>query len=104
VPTATTCRFNCEYTVRSRAYENQLFVCFINRVGNEYCKDTDSTVEFCGSSSIVAPNGDVLAVGDQSNSKLLVAVLDYGLEQYKKCTAENPYLDDRRPQLYKGIE
>ncbi|MEV6344315.1 hypothetical protein [Actinoplanes sp. NPDC051851] len=55
------------------------------------------TLEYVGRSSIVAPSGAVLA-GAVHGDHLLLATVDTGV--VARDRAANPYLTDRRPDLY----
>jgi predicted amidohydrolase len=58
-------------------------------------------MEFCGSSAIIAPDGSEAVRAGRSHDALLVARLDPS--QYDEYKARNPYLTDRRPELYSAI-
>jgi predicted amidohydrolase len=83
--------FVAEQVVRARAWENQVYVAYINHDGRE------RTLEYVGRSSIVAPSGDVLA-GAEHGDQLLLATID--TDVVSRARAENPYLIDRRLDLY----
>jgi len=93
VPTAqmTPFVFVAEHLVRARAWENQVYLAYINHDGRE------RTLEYVGRSSIVAPSGDVLAAAGHGD-RLLLATID--TDEVARAQAENPYLADRRPDLY----
>jgi 5-aminopentanamidase len=93
VPTAqmTPFEFVAEQVIRARAWENQVYVAYINHDGRE------RTLEYVGRSSIVAPSGDVLA-GATHGDHLLLATID--TEVVAGARTQNPYLDDRRRDLY----
>ncbi|MFQ5953794.1 MAG: carbon-nitrogen hydrolase family protein [Kiloniellales bacterium] len=77
--------------IPARARENQVFVAYANRCGNEH------GVRFCGQSRITAPDGRDLARA-ASGEELLVTEVDPGA--FADVRAANPYLGDRRPELY----
>ena len=77
--------------VRSRAFENQVFLIYANRCGEE------GALTYVGESCIVAPDGAVLARAD-ANEALLVAELDAGTMRDSRLL--NTYLRDRLPQHY----
>jgi predicted amidohydrolase len=93
VPTAqmTPFEFVAEQVVRTRAWENQVYLAYVNHDGRE------RTLEYVGRSSIVAPSGDVLA-GAGHGDQLLLATID--TEVVARARAQNPYLNDRRSDLY----
>jgi predicted amidohydrolase len=93
VPTAqmTPFEFVAEQVVRARAWENQVYLAYINHDGRE------RTLEYVGRSSIVAPSGDVLA-GAGHGDQLLLATID--TDVVGRARAQNPYLADRRLDLY----
>ena len=78
--------------LRARAIENQLFVAGCNRAG----QDADGT--FGGHSVLVDPMGQVL-VEAELEPGLFVATLD--MDQVAEVRSRLPYLDDRRPELYR---
>lgn len=83
--------FVAEQVIRARAWENQVYVAYINHDGSE------DTLTYVGRSSVVAPSGavlDSLVHGDG----LLVADVDPGV--VARAQKENPYLTDRRPDVY----
>jgi predicted amidohydrolase len=78
--------------LRARAVENQLFVAGCNRVGAA----TDG--EFGGHSAAVDPWGRVLVDGG-AEPGLFVATLD--LDEVTRARRLFPFLEDRRPEVYK---
>ena len=78
----------------ARAIENQCFVVGVNRVG----KGGDHT--FSGGSAIIDPMGQVLAHGGDREG-ILLADIDPG--KVEEVRAAMPFLQDRRPDLYKRI-
>jgi predicted amidohydrolase len=80
--------------VPARAYENQVFVAYVNRCGRE------GELEYCGLSCAVAPDGTDLARAGEEE-ELLVADLDIAL--HRDTRAPNTYLQDRRPELYAAL-
>jgi predicted amidohydrolase len=93
VPTAQMAPFEfvAEQLIRARAWENQVYVAYINHDGAE------GSLTYVGRSSIVSPSATVLdsAVhGDQ----LIFAAVDRRV--VREARQANPYLVDRRPQLY----
>lgn len=93
VPTAqmTPFEFTAEQMIRVRAWENQAYVAYINHDG------TENTLTYVGRSSICAPSGDVLASAVHG-TRLLIA--DTDREAVERGRQDNPYLVDRRPDLY----
>ncbi|MGZ5405285.1 MAG: nitrilase-related carbon-nitrogen hydrolase, partial [Nocardioides sp.] len=83
--------FVADQLVRTRAWENQIYVAYINHDG---CEDD---LDFVGRSSIVAPDSTVLDSVERG-TRLIYATVDpdhVGLQQ-----RANPYLTDRRAALY----
>ncbi|MGW5051896.1 carbon-nitrogen hydrolase family protein [Actinokineospora sp. NPDC004072] len=93
VPTAqmTPFEFTADHLVRTRAWENQVYLAYINHDGAE------GSLDYVGRSSIIAPNGDVLDRVEHG-ARLLVA--DVRPEAVRQAQRDNPYLTDRRPGLY----
>lgn len=83
--------FIADTVIPARAWENQIYVAYTNHIGRE------AGTVYVGRSSIVAPDGSVLqrAVDEPA---LLVADVDS--EVVAAARAANPYLLDRRTDLY----
>jgi predicted amidohydrolase len=96
VPTAQMHPF--EFVARSvvpvRAFENQMYVAYVNRTGQE------GEFEFVGLSALAGPDGTVRARAG-SGDELLIGEVDAGLLAASR--AANPYLLDRRPGLYDAL-
>eukprot|EP01119_Soliformovum_irregulare_P002743 TRINITY_DN129_c0_g3_i1.p1 TRINITY_DN129_c0_g3~~TRINITY_DN129_c0_g3_i1.p1 ORF type:complete len:271 (-),score=42.32 TRINITY_DN129_c0_g3_i1:124-936(-) len=103
VPTALANQFNAKVTVTSRAFENGVFLCYVNRVGTENCPDMNSDFTFCGLTTILAPNGTEIVRADSQTHGLLVGTLRRDDPVYLSAKRENPYFSDRRPELYSKI-
>eukprot|EP01084_Bolivina_argentea_P143091 251330_1 len=73
-----------------RAAENSLFIVNVN-----YPRPI-----FCGNSSICAPTGYKIAQAGNQEEQLLFATLNNNDVKYEKHRKRNPYLQDRRPELY----
>jgi predicted amidohydrolase len=84
--------FECE--MRAAAYQNNLFVAMVNRVGEE------SDITFCGESLLVGPDGEVLGKGGDSE-ELLISTID--LDEVKKARKARPFLELRRPKEYRRL-
>ena len=97
VPTAQMKPFSfvAETVIRARAWENQIYVAYINHDGNE------NGLRYVGRSSICAPNGDALA-SCTSGDHLLVASIDPA--DVATAQQANPYLTDRRTDLYERTD
>jgi predicted amidohydrolase len=94
IPTANTIdepreMFECE--LRAAAFQNGVYVAMCNRVGME-----DGAV-FCGESTIVDPDGNVLTKADGTEA---VVVADIELSNVSVARAKRPYLSLRRPMMY----
>ncbi|WP_369203529.1 carbon-nitrogen hydrolase family protein [Streptomyces sp. PU-14G] len=94
VPTALMCPYDAVATtlVPARAVESQLYVAYANRVGRE------GEFDFAGRSCLAAPDGTVPARADGVSQALLVADADPAF--LRASRERNPYLADRRPELY----
>lgn len=93
VPTALMepyCR-TARLLVPARALENQLFVAYVNRCG------TESDLTYCGLSCVVGPDGEDLVRAGRTEG-LFIADIDISAIAASKGV--NPYLADRRPELY----
>lgn len=93
VPTANMrpYEFIADVTVRSRAFENQCYVAYANYCGKE------SSLEYCGLSSIAGPDGQLVAkAGDEE--ALIIGTLDKGVLEGSRAVVT--YMADRRPGVY----
>jgi len=85
------------FELRTYAINHGLFIVCANRSGKERLGNEER--EFAGDSSIIAPDGEILAqASDQTKPEVLVAEID--LEEVKKERLRFPILRDRRPELY----
>ncbi|MFG2967468.1 MULTISPECIES: carbon-nitrogen hydrolase family protein [unclassified Streptomyces] len=96
VPTANMHPFQlvAESLVPVRAWENQMYVAYANRVGHE------GEFEFFGLSTLAGPDG-VARVRAGRGEELVVADVDPALLAASR--EANPYLKDRRPGLYGSL-
>ena len=96
VPTANMVPFDfvADVTVRARAFENQCYVAYANYCGHE------GEIQYCGQSSIAAPNGQRIAQAGLDEA-LIVGELDR--QSILDARAANHYLQDRRPELYGAL-
>ncbi|NSC20560.1 carbon-nitrogen hydrolase family protein [Streptomyces albus subsp. chlorinus] len=94
VPTALMRPYDTVATtlVPARAVESQLYVAYANRAGRE------GEFDFAGLSCLAAPDGTVPARADGEAHTVLVADADPAL--LRTSRENNPYLADRRPELY----
>ncbi len=80
--------------VPTRAFENQLFVAYATRCGQE------GDIEYCGLSCVCGPDGaDIARAG--SSEELIVAELN--LSDRARAKARFNYINELRPALYKGL-
>lgn len=93
VPTAqmTPYSFAAEQLVRVRAWENQVYVAYVNHDGDE------GSLTYVGRSSIVDPDATVLDSIEHGDG-LIYATVDPAVVAARQ--QDNPYLADRRPELY----
>jgi predicted amidohydrolase len=96
VPTANMApyTFVCRALVPARAYENHLFLAYANRCGHE------DELEYLGQSCIVGPDGTDLARAGPGEEMILADVDPARIADWSR---NNPYLADRRPELYGGL-
>ena len=80
-----------EYLVPARALENQVFVAYANRVGDE------GDLHYVGRSCVAGPKGEVTRAG-HDDEELLIADVDP--RAIDEARARLHYLEDRRPELY----
>jgi len=93
VPTALMQPFDvvAKILIPARAYENQLFVAYVDRCGRE------APFDYCGLSCVVGPDGADLARAGRGE-ELIFADLDR--DALAESRAQNTHLNDRRPELY----
>ena len=82
-----------EQMVPARAFENQTFIAYANRCGQE------GDLTFCGMSCVIGPDGKPLIQSGRGEA-FLVAEIDAAA--YADSRAANTYLEDRRPALYES--
>lgn len=80
-----------ELVIPARAYENGVFVAYGNRCGHE------TTLVYEGLSTVAAPDGSIVARAGK-HEELLFADVDP--RAYDDTRRLNPYLEDRRPDVY----
>lgn len=80
-----------ELVIPARAYENGVFVAYGNRCGHE------TTLVYEGLSTVAAPDGSIVARAGK-HEELLFADIDP--RAYDDIRRLNPYLEDRRPDVY----
>ena len=83
-----------EMMLRTRAYENGVFVVGVDRVGRE------EDVEFFGKSMIIDPWGKVLAKARREDA-IISATID--VDDVDKARIEMPILRDLRPEIYGDV-
>ena len=84
-------RFISDTVIPVRAWENQVYVAYINHIGQE------GHTKYVGGSSICAPDGSALARADRS-TELLIADIDSA--KVAQAQLANPYLQDLRTDLF----
>ncbi|NCB62016.1 MAG: carbon-nitrogen hydrolase family protein [Clostridia bacterium] len=81
-----------ETELRTRSFENQLFIAACNRTGKE------GEYTFFGNSMIVAPDGTILGRAGEEENAIVMAEID--LEDADAARINGPLLRDRRPDVY----
>jgi predicted amidohydrolase len=96
VPTAQMRPFEfvAESVVPVRAFENQLYIAYVNRTGQE------GEFDFVGRSCLAGPDGTARARAG-GGEELVVGDVDPAL--LTESRDANPYLRDRRPGLYTSL-
>ncbi|MFJ5291949.1 carbon-nitrogen hydrolase family protein [Streptomyces sp. NPDC088348] len=87
-------QFVAESLVPVRAFENQLYIAYVNRTGPE------GEFEFVGLSCLAGPDGTVRARAGRG-TELVTGDADPAL--LRASRENNPYLRDRRPVLYHSL-
>ncbi|MBU1316959.1 MAG: carbon-nitrogen hydrolase family protein [Alphaproteobacteria bacterium] len=88
LPSGWSGAFIAEHMIRVRAFENQVFVAYINHCG------TDESFAYAGMSRIAAPDGGLLAEAPAESEALIVAEIDP--VAFQTSRSENTYLADLR--------
>lgn len=78
--------FIADHMIQTRAFENQVFVAYINHCGS------DPLFSFAGLSRIASPDGQVLAKADAAHETLMFADIDPA--SFAVSRLENTYLGD----------
>lgn len=90
VPTALPASDHADFIARKmipvRAFENQLFVAYVNHCG------ADDRFAYAGLSGVAAPDGTLLAAAGDGSEELLIADLDPSA--FQQAAEQNPYLAD----------
>lgn len=86
LPKSASAAFIARHMIRVRAFENQVFVVYADNA------DADARFEYQGLSSIVAPDGSVLASAPEYGDALIYAEIDR--DAFAQIKEENPYLTD----------
>ncbi|KUO11268.1 carbon-nitrogen hydrolase family protein [Streptomyces sp. DSM 15324] len=84
-------QFVAESMIPVRAFENQLYVAYVNRVGHE------GEFEFVGLSTLAGPDGVARARAGRGEELVLADADPVALAASREA---NPYLRERRPELY----
>ncbi|GAA4793149.1 carbon-nitrogen hydrolase family protein [Streptomyces ziwulingensis] len=87
-------QFVAESVVPVRAFENQMYVAYVNRTGRE------GEFEFVGLSTLAGPDGVARARAGRAEELLLADADPAFLAASREA---NPYLGDRRPDLYGSL-
>ncbi|MEU6993483.1 carbon-nitrogen hydrolase family protein [Streptomyces sp. NPDC046465] len=87
-------QFVAESVVPVRAFENQMYVAYVNRVGPE------GEFEFVGLSTLAGPDGVPRARAGRGEELVMG---DVDPEFLRSSRETNPYLRDRRPGLYASL-
>ncbi|MGR8011682.1 carbon-nitrogen hydrolase family protein [Streptomyces hypolithicus] len=87
-------QFVAESVVPVRAFENQMYVAYVNRTGRE------GEFEFVGLSCLAGPDGGARARAGRGEE---LVIADADPEFLRASRENNPYLRDRRPGLYASL-
>ncbi|WP_327313780.1 carbon-nitrogen hydrolase family protein [Streptomyces sp. NBC_01235] len=87
-------QFVAESVIPVRAFENQMYVAYVNRVGRE------GEFEFVGLSTLAGPDGVARARAGRGEELLFADADPVALAASREA---NPYLKDRRPGLYGSL-
>jgi predicted amidohydrolase len=97
VPTALMDPFQFvpESLVPVRAFENQMYIAYANRIGKE------QDFEFVGRSTLAGPDGTARARAGRGAEELIFG--DFDPDFLAASRKDNPYLSNRRPELYTSL-
>ncbi|MER6787777.1 carbon-nitrogen hydrolase family protein [Streptomyces sp. NPDC000658] len=87
-------QFVAESMIPVRAFENQMYVAYVNRAGRE------GEFEFIGLSALAGPDGVVRARAGRGEELVFADADPVALAASREA---NPYLHDRRPGLYGSL-
>ncbi len=80
------------HLIATRAWENQVYVAYVNQIG------TEEHFDYVGMSTVASPEGKILVQGKTAQEQLLFA--EISTEQVRQSQQHNPYLDDIRQDLF----
>lgn len=80
-----------KHLIATRAWENQLYVAYVNQTGRE------EHLEYVGLSLVAGPDGQVIAQASETQEQLLYAEIDPS--QVIQAQRDNPYLTDLRTDI-----
>lgn len=86
---------------RSHAVANGIPVISCNRVGFEKAPNSGKGIKFWGNSFIAGPQGDLITLANDSETKLLTCKLD--TDRIERVRQIWPYLRDRRIDAYSDL-
>jgi len=89
LPAGPSGTFIADHMIQTRAFENQIFVAYINHAG------ADERFTFAGNSRIAAPDGSLVASCSDDAESMIFAEIDPGA--FAISITDNPYLKDRGP-------
>lgn len=81
-----------QHLIATRAWENQLYVAYVNQIGHE------PPLEYVGLSLVAAPDGSVISQASATEEQLLYAHIDPS--QVAAAQHNNPYLKDLRTDIF----
>lgn len=81
-----------QHLIATRAWENQLYVAYVNQIGSE------QHLEYVGLSLVAAPDGSVISQASEAEEQLLCAEIDP--LQVVRAQRDNPYLKDLRTDIF----
>nr|BBJ55185.1 hypothetical protein SAVMC3_78140 [Streptomyces avermitilis] len=87
-------QFVAQSVIPVRAFENQMYVAYVNRVGQE------GEFEFVGLSTLAGPDGVARARAGHGEELVFADADPAALAASREA---NPYLKDRRPDLYGSL-
>ncbi len=91
----------CQKAMLTRSLENSVYSITANRTGKEIRPRGE--LSFTGNSQIVGPKGNIIALSNSQEDKVVVQEIDLAIARNKSITENNDLFGDRRPEYYNSL-